>query len=148
MEKRNEISFNINKAEKLAIYGEIMKWNYYNKYKSHKTNANGDIFDSKKEYDRYIELTLLSRSGAIKGLKRQVKFELIPAQYEPDIISTRGKVKRGKLIERAVSYIADFVYTDENGKTVVEDCKGMRTKDYIIKRKLLLYIHGIRIKEI
>lgn len=125
-----------------------MKWNYYNKYKSHKTNANGVIFDSKKEYDRYIELTLLSRSGAIKGLKRQVKFELIPAQYEPDIINPRGKVKKGKLIERAVSYIADFVYTDENGKTVVEDTKGFRTKDYIIKRKLLLYMHGIRIKEI
>ena len=125
-----------------------MKWNYYNKYKSHKTNVNGVIFDSKKEYNRYIELTLLSRSGAIKGLKRQIKFELIPAQYEPDIISPRGKVKKGKLIERAVSYIADFVYTDENGKTVVEDTKGFRTKDYIIKRKLLLYIHGIRIKEI
>ena len=125
-----------------------MKWNYYNKYKSHKTNANGVIFDSKKEYNRYIELTLLSRSGAIKGLKRQVKFELIPAQYETDIISPQGKVKKGKLIERAVSYIADFVYTDENGKTVVEDTKGFRTKDYIIKRKLLLYMHGIRIKEI
>ena len=125
-----------------------MKWNYYNKYKSHKTSVNGVIFDSKKEYDRYIELTLLSRSGAIKGLKRQVKFELIPAQYEPDIINSRGKVKKGKLIERAVSYIADFVYTDENGKTVVEDTKGFRTKDYIIKRKLLLYMHGIRIKEI
>ena len=55
--------------------------------------------------------------------------------------------KKGKLIERAVSYIADFVYTDENGKTVVEDAKGFRTKDYIIKRKLLLYMHGIRIKE-
>ena len=125
-----------------------MKWNYYNKYKSHKTSVNGVIFDSKKEYNRYIELTLLSRSGAIKGLKRQVKFELIPAQYEPDIINPRGKVKKGKLIERAVSYIADFVYTDESGKTVVEDTKGFRTKDYIIKRKLLLYIHGIRIKEI
>ena len=125
-----------------------MKWNYYNKYKSHKTSINGVIFDSKKEYNRYIELTLLSRSGAIKGLKRQVKFELIPAQYEPDIINPRGKVKKGKLIERAVSYIADFVYTDENGKTVVEDTKGFRTKDYIIKRKLLLYMHGIRIKEI
>ena len=125
-----------------------MKWNYYNKYKSHKTNANGVIFDSKKEYNRYIELALLSRSGAIKGLKRQVKFELIPAQYEPDIISPRGKVKKGKLIERAVSYIADFVYNDKDGNIVVEDVKGMRTKDYIIKRKLLLYMHGIKIREI
>lgn len=120
----------------------------YNKYKSRKTSVNGVNFDSRKEADRYIELSILSRSGAIKGLKRQVKFELIPAQYEPDIISPRGKVKKGKLIERAVSYIADFVYTDENGKTVVEDTKGFRTKDYIIKRKLLLYVHGIRIKEI
>lgn len=119
----------------------------YNKYKSRKTSVNGVNFDSRKEADRYIELSILSRSGAIKGLKRQVKFELIPAQYEPDIISPRGKAKKGKLIERAVSYIADFVYTDENGKTVVEDCKGVRTKDYIIKRKLLLYMHGIRIKE-
>ena len=120
----------------------------YNKYKSHKTSANGVIFDSKKEYNRYIELTLLSRSGAITSLKRQVKFELIPAQYEPDIISPRGKVKKGKLIERAVSYIADFVYNDKDGNIVVEDVKGMRTKDYIIKRKLLLYMHGIKIREI
>lgn len=120
----------------------------YNKYKSRKTSVNGVNFDSRKEADRYIELNLLSRSGAITSLKRQVKFELIPAQYEPDIINPRGKVKKGKLIERAVSYIADFVYTDENGKTVVEDTKGFRTKDYIIKRKLLLYMHGIRIKEI
>ena len=120
----------------------------YNKYKSHKTSVNGVNFDSRKEADRYIELNLLSRSGAITSLKRQVKFELIPAQYEPDIISPRGKAKKGKLIERAVSYVADFVYTDENGKTVVEDTKGFRTKDYIIKRKLLLYIHGIKIKEI
>ena len=87
---RNEISLNINKTEKLAIYGEIMKWNYYNKYKSHRTSVNGVIFDSKKEYDRYIELTLLSRSGAIKGLKRQVKFELIPEQYKYAIISSLG----------------------------------------------------------
>ena len=141
-------SITTNKVFQSWRYIKTMKWNYYNKYKSHKTNANGVIFDSKKEYNRYIELTLLSRSGAIKGLKRQVKFELIPAQYEPDIINPRGKVKKGKLIERAVSYIADFVYTDENGKTVVEDTKGFRTKDYIIKRKLLLYMHGIRIKEI
>ena len=141
-------SITTNKVFQSWRYIKTMKWNYYNKYKSHKTSVNGVIFDSKKEYDRYIELTLLSRSGAIKGLKRQVKFELIPAQYEPDIISPRGKVKKGKLIERAVSYIADFVYTDENGKTVVEDTKGFRTKDYIIKRKLLLYMHGIRIKEI
>ena len=74
----------------------------------------------------------------IKDLERQVKFVLIPAQYE-----------NGKLIERAVTYIADFVYTDvKTGEKVVEDTKGMRTKEYILKRKMMLYLRGIRIKEV
>jgi hypothetical protein len=55
-------------------------------------------------------------------------------------------LKRGKLLEREVAYIADFVYT-EDGKRIVEDSKGFKTKDFIIKRKLMLYMHGIRIKE-
>ena len=56
-------------------------------------------------------------------------------------------MRRGKLLEREVSYVADFVYT-ENGKRIVEDTKGFKTKDYIIKRKLMLHVHGIRIKEV
>lgn len=103
-------------------------------------------FDSKKEYKRYCELLLLERAGEITELRRQVKCVLIPSQYEPDIIGKRGGVKRGKLIEREVSYIADFVYF-QNGKMVVEDTKGFRTPDYIMKRKMMLYFHGIRIKE-
>jgi hypothetical protein len=79
-------------------------------------------------------------------LQRQVKYVLIPAQYEPDIIGKRGGVKHGKLIERECSYIADFVYT-EDGKQVVEDAKGFRTQEYIIKRKLMLKEHGIRVRE-
>lgn len=60
----------------------------------------------------------------------------------------KGKTTR-VLLERSVKYIADFVYTDKaTGQTVVEDTKGVRTKEYIIKRKLMLYLHGIRIKEI
>ena len=91
---------------------------------------------------------MLERAGEIKDLKRQVKFELLPAQREPDTIGKRGGIHKGKVIENAVNYIADFVYTDcRSGKQVVEDSKGMRTKDYIIKRKLMLYIHGIRIFE-
>lgn len=91
---------------------------------------------------------LLERAGEIKDLKRQVKFELIPSQREPDTIGKRGGVHKGKVIENAVNYIADFVYTDcRSGVQVVEDSKGMRTKDYIIKRKLMLYRHGIRILE-
>lgn len=91
---------------------------------------------------------MLERAGDIKDLKRQVKFELIPAQREPDTIGKRSGIHKGKVIENAVSYVADFVYTDcRLGETVVEDSKGMRTKDYIIKRKLMLWIHGIRIFE-
>lgn len=92
-------------------------------------------------------MALLERAGQITDLQRQVKFVLIPAQYEPNTIGVRGGVKKGKLLERETSYVADFVYT-QDGKQVVEDTKGFRTKDYIIKRKLMLWVHGIGIKEV
>ena len=116
------------------------------KYGNRKVTRGVMTFDSEKEYRRYCELSLLERAGKVADLRRQVKFVLIPSQYEPNTIGKRGGVKRGKLIEREVSYVADFVYT-EDGKTVVEDTKGFRTADYILKRKLMLYIHGIRIRE-
>ena len=117
------------------------------KYGNKKIIADGEVFDSKKEYRRWNELIMLVKAREITGLQRQVKYVLIPAQREPDLTGPRGGIRRGKLIEREVAYIADFVYTDKDGNTVVEDCKGMRTKDYIIKRKLLLKEYGIRIKE-
>lgn len=117
------------------------------KYGSKKVRIDGIIFDSKKEARRYHELKLLQRAGEISGLELQKTFELIPAQREPDTIGVRGGIKKGKVIEQAVKYVADFVYT-ENGQTVVEDTKGFRTKDYIIKRKLMLYVHGIKIREV
>ena len=117
------------------------------KYGNKKIFADGEVFDSKKEYRRWNELILLLKAGEITSLRRQVKYVLIPAQREPDITGPRGGIRPGKLIEREVSYIADFVYTDKDGQTVVEDCKGMRTKEYIIKRKLMLKEYGIRIKE-
>ncbi len=119
------------------------------KYNNRTVTFDGMKFDSLKEYSRYTELKLLERAGKIKELRRQVPYELIPAQREADVIGKRGGVKKGALIERAVTYIADFVYYDcESGKEIVEDTKGMRTKEYIIKRKLMLHIHGIRIREI
>lgn len=117
------------------------------KYHNRKITRDGMTFDSIKEYRRFCELSLLEKAGAITNLQRQVKFVLIPAQREPDTIGKRGGVKKGKVIEKECAYIADFVY-EENGKTIVEDTKGFRTADYIIKRKLMLYIHGIKIKEI
>ena len=118
-----------------------------NKYHSKKVVVNGEKFDSRKEYRRFCELSLLLRAGAITELQRQVEFELIPAQRGPDTVGVRGGLKRGKLLEQKCSYVADFVYK-ENGNTVVEDTKGFKTKDYIIKRKLMLWVHGIRIREI
>ena len=119
------------------------------KYHSQKIEIDGLSFDSRKEARRYQELMLLEACGEISDLQRQVKYVLIPAQREPDTIGPRGGRKRGKVIERECAYIADFVYRDNStGSTVVEDTKGMRTTEYIIKRKLLLYTHGIRIHEI
>lgn len=129
-----------------------MAWRRYGtngKYNAKKVQYDGITFDSKKEYRRYLELKALEKAGIIKNLERQVKYTLIPAQREPDTIGSRGGVKKGKLIERECSYYADFVYTiKETGETVVEDVKGMRTPEYKIKRKLMLYIHNIKIKEI
>lgn len=120
-----------------------------NKYNNKKCTVNGIVFDSRKEARRYQELLLLQRAGVIKNLQRQVKYVLIPAQYESyERYGKNGqRLKDGrKLIERECAYIADFVY-EEDGKTVVEDTKGFKTKDFIIKRKLLLH-QGIRLREV
>ena len=116
------------------------------KYKSRKITHDGIVFDSVKEYRRYCELLLLEKAGAITDLKRQVKFALLPVQYEMTKDPKTGKAKK-TCLERECSYIADFVYT-ENGEKVVEDTKGFKTKDYILKRKMMLYFHGIKIKEV
>ena len=106
------------------------------KYRNKKVEVDGITFDSKKEARRYKELLLLEKAGAIQDLQTQVKYVLIPSQRID-----------GKVVERECAYKADFVYT-ENGETVVEDTKGFKTKDYIIKRKLMLKEYGIRIREI
>ena len=107
------------------------------KYHNKKIEIDGMKFDSKKEGQRYLELKLLQRAGYISDLERQVKFILIPSQKAD-----------GKVVEREVTYKADFVYKDDSGQTVVEDVKGYKTKEYILKRKMMLYFKGIRIKEI
>ena len=119
------------------------------KYHSKKIEVDGIVFDSKKEARRYQELKTLEASGIIKDLELQKKFVLIPTQREPDVVGPRGGVTKGKVIERECSYYADFYYYDaEKEEWVVEDTKGMKLPDYIIKRKLMLYVHGLRITEI
>lgn len=120
-----------------------------NKYNAKSVEYDGLKFDSQKEALRYKELSFMLSEGIITDLRRQVKYLLIPTQREPDTIGARGGVKQGKLLERECSYIADFVYTVvETGETVVEDTKGFKTKEYAIKKKLMLFVYGIRIKEI
>lgn len=120
--------------------------NKKNKYSAFRVTVPEGNFDSRKEYRRFLILRSREERGEISDLRRQVKFELIPSQREPDKIGPRGGRIRGALIERGVCYKADFVYV-ENGETIVEDIKGLRTEGYIIKRKLMLYVHGIRLKE-
>ena len=102
------------------------------KYRNKKVILDGITFDSIKESTVYSELKLRKQAGDINGFERQVSYELIPKQNG----------------ERAVIYKADFVVTDGDGTTTVIDVKGVKTRDYIIKRKLMLYIHKIRIKEV
>lgn len=112
------------------------------KYHNRKVRTSDGIeHDSRKEALRWEYLKRLEGMGLIKDLKRQVKYILIPSQKEV----VDGKTKT---IEQAATYVADFVYTDWNGKLVVEDSKGYRTREYILKRKLMLYIHKIKITEV
>lgn len=121
----------------------------------------GIEFDSKKEGNRYCELKLLQRAGKISNLECQKRYELIPAQYETvetgeyyKVGAKKGQPKTKQVcIEQSVVYIADFVY-QENGQTVVEDVKGFREPSsatyakFVLKRKMMLWIHGIKIKEV
>lgn len=130
------------------------------KCRNTKVTVDGIEFDSKREARRYRELSLLQKAGKIHNLEMQKVFELIPAQYE--LVNTgeyykigakKGQPKQKRVcVEQSVVYKADFTYI-ENGKIVVEDAKGFRDPKsavyakFVIKRKLMLYIHGIRIIE-
>ena len=111
----------------------------YSKYHAKKTTVDGIVFDSKREAKRYLTLKEKQEKGEITDLEMQKEYLLIPSQKDK---------KTGKTIERPVKYRADFVYKTADGKEVVEDVKGKRLAEYIIKRKLMLWIHGIKIEEI
>ncbi len=104
-----------------------------NKYLNKKCEYNGIKFDSKKELARYKLLEILSNKGNITELKTQVTFELFPSVPK---------------LFRAIKYIADFTYKNSSGELVVEDAKFFRTKDYIIKQKLMYHVHKIIVKEV
>ena len=97
------------------------------KYNAKKTVVDGIEFDSAKEAKRYAKLRALEDAGKIQGLRLQVPFELLPS-FECDGVKYRG-----------MKYVADFVYY-RDGKVVVEDCKGFKTAEYKLKKKLMAYL--------
>ena len=122
----------------------------------------GQRFDSRAEARRYGQLRMLERAGEISDLQRQKTYELIPGHYEylpTGKIFSRG-VRKGQkeykrvTVELPVKYIADFVYKDKDGNTVVEDVKGYSNPKsatyakFVIKRKLMLWLHGVKVKEV
>lgn len=115
--------------------GRVVYDSQWGKYHNKKIEVDGETFDSTKEYSRWCGLKMLEKGHAISDLKRQVRYELIPSQRV-----------NGKVVERPITYVADFTYI-ENGKQIVEDCKGAITDVYIIKRKLMRFVHGIEIRE-
>lgn len=118
------------------------------KYHARKVLVGGQKFDSQREAARWQELLLLQRAGKISGLRRQVPFLLIPAQRRTAWDSSKQEFIT-RCVERKCTYIADFVYTEAaTGKEVVEDAKGVKTPEYIIKRKLMLERLNIRVKEV
>lgn len=140
----------------------------FKKRKINKTKLNnktvvidGITFPSKKEGNRYCELKLLQRAGKISDLEWQKKYNLLPAHYETvetnecyKIGQKKGQPKTKQVcVEKAVDYFADFVYT-ENGQTIVEDVKGFRDPSsatyakFVLKRKMMLFFHGIKIREV
>ena len=98
------------------------------KYRNIKTTIDGITFDSKRESIRYCELKLLAKAKKIQNLRLQL----------PYVIRVNG--------EKICKYIADFVYV-EDGQEIVEDVKGMRTREYVLKRKLMKAVFGIDIRE-
>lgn len=129
-----------------------------NKLRNKKVMVSGILFDSKREASRYLELLMLERSGKISNLELQKEYELIPAKYEafPRYGKKGQRLKDGmRCVEKSLKYKADFVYIDnESGQKVVEDSKGYRDPKsatyakFVIKRKLMLHIYGIKVREV
>lgn len=107
------------------------------KYGNIKTNG----YDSKKEAAHAAKLELLRNasnpSERVVKIEKQVRYQLIPSQRIG-----------GKVAERACHYVADFCIEYADGRKEVIDVKGFKTPDYIIKRKLMLHVFNIRVKEI
>ena len=119
----------------------------YRKFRNKKMITAEGVFDSKFEWEYWLELKEREARGEISNLQRQVSFELIPRQSAMVEVQLKTKTKLKEVFyEHPVYYIADFVY-NEGEKRIIIDCKGFSTPDYIIKRKLMRW-RGTPITEI
>lgn len=126
-------------------------WNHprKNKYGNKKIETAEGAFDGKYEWQRWLFLKDAEKRGEISNLRRQVTFTLLPKQYTTEVVhlKTKDKVVQ-KFAEHPVTYLADFVYEKFMYGLVVEDFKGVKTDVYSIKKKMMLYFHGISIREV
>jgi len=110
----------------------------HQKYRNERIEtAEGLKFDSRAEYRHWCYLLIRQKAKEISNLQRQVSFELVPAQMAPD----GSKV-------RPVAYVADFTYIEKDGTFVCEDPKGFSTPEWRIKRKMMLHVHKIWVREV
>lgn len=108
------------------------------KYGNKKTVVDGITFSSRKEAAYYHRLKFMQSQGLIFNLKLQVKFDFLvnsaPLRYVDS--------------NRVIKYVADFEYTTPIGERVVVDVKGFKTRDYLIKKALMMACHSVRIEEV
>ena len=121
------------------------------KYNNKKVEVDGVVYDSKREYERWLLLKDAEEQGIITDLQRQVKFELIPAVIEEYVehLKTKDKIKT-RVLQRPITYTADACYY-KDGEYIVEDLKvspKVKTDKYILKNKMMFALKGIRIKEV
>jgi hypothetical protein len=107
-----------------------------NKYKNKKIIIDNISFDSKKESEYYLFLKSKEKRGEIKNLELQKKFELQPS------------FKINNKTIRSITYVADFVYIDNEGLLNVVDVKGFKTQVYLLKKKMFEFMFKIKIQEI
>lgn len=109
-----------------------------NKYHNKKVMINGIKFDSKKEANRYMQLKMLEKAGEIRDIELQKSFELQPT------------FRKNNKTYRKIVYIADFCYFNiKDGKYIVEDIKGFKTKEYMLKKKMFEYRYeDLELKEL
>ena len=118
------------------------------KFNNKKMDTPDGVFDSKGEYQRWLFLCEAARTGEISGLKRQVRYTLIPTQFRTETVQLKTKTKEvQRVAEREITYTADFVYL-KNGEIVVEDFKGFPNDRWPLKKAMMLFFHHIAVREV